>query len=122
MAAVIQPMASTANLSSQAITSNTTTAASGFAVSADVKEILVAMTIGARTDGTFVNTLQGSIDGTTFVTLKSGSNITAAGTTFISWVTDVDGALPPILRICIVSTGVTTGATACTQNIFLNRR
>lgn len=123
MAAIIQPSISGANIASQSITTNTTVAGYGFGVSAATSEILIAMKITARTDGTFVNTLQGSVDsGTTWVTLKSGTNITAAGTTFISWVVEVDGALPPLLRAAIVSTSVTSGATGVSSNVFLNKR
>lgn len=122
MAAIIQPSITGANLSSQTIATDTTTAALGVGVSAKTLEVLLAMKITARTDGTFVNTLQGSQDGTTFVTLKSGSNITAAGTSFVSWNSAVDGVLPPYIRGAIVSTGTTSGATGVTLNMFLNCR
>lgn len=122
MAAIVKPTASAAQIASQSITSNTTTAGGGFAISAATTEVIIAMTIGARTDGTYVNTLQGSIDGTTFVTLKSGSNITAAGTTFLSWNSAVDGTLPPIIRAAIVSTSVTTGVTATLSTIYVNKQ
>jgi len=120
MAAVNKPINTVAQIASQAIISNTTVAGVAFAVSPMCKEILVYTQVTIRTDGTFTPSLQGSVDGSTWITLKDGTAISSVTQNFTTWTVDKDGAIPPILRVILVSTSVTSGGTANAQ-VFLDR-
>lgn len=99
-------------ITSQVISSNTTTAGQPFAVSAKTRNIVMVCKISSRTDGTYVATIQHSHDGSNWETLKAGSNITSNDTVYLSYSNYLDGACLGLIRIVIVSTSVTTGATA----------
>ena len=99
-------------IASQVIGSNTTTAGQPFSVNADTKAMVAVMTISSRTDGTYVLHIQHSHDGSNWEALVSGGNVTSNDTVYLSYTQDVNGACLPLVRIVIVSTSVTTGATA----------
>jgi hypothetical protein len=100
-----------AQIAAQVIGSNTTTAGNGFGANPQTREIILETICASRTDGTFTPQIDGSMDGTNWINLKQGTAITANGRNFTSWVIEKDGALPPFLRISILSASVTTGAT-----------
>lgn len=99
------------DIASQAIASNTTTAGNQIPLPHRIKEIILQTQCTARTDGTFTPQIDGSFDGSTWINLKQGTAITSVTQNFTSWVVEKDGALPPIIRISILSASVTSGAT-----------
>ena len=105
-------------ISSQVIGSNTTTAGQLFAVNADTKSIVGIMTISSRTDGTYVLHIQHSHDGSNWETLKSGSNVTSNDSVYLGFNESVDGPCLSLIRLAIVSTAVTTGATAVASVLY----
>jgi len=112
MAALLVPKnVNGVEITSQTITTNTTTAGNGWAVPQNTKEILLYTECTARTDGMFTPQIDGSIDGINWINLKQGLNIITVTKKLTSWVVEVDGALPPFVRISILSTLVTSGAT-----------
>ncbi len=105
-------------IASQTISSNTTTAGQPFAVDAKTRNMIMICKISSRTDGTYVATIQHSHDGSNWETLKAGSNITSNDTVYLSYSNYLDGAHLGLVRIVIVSTSVTTGATAEASILF----
>lgn len=99
-------------IASQTIGTNTTTTSSSTGVNSSTKNIIGVMKISSRTDGTYVLHLQHSHDGTNWETLVSGGNVTANDTVYVEYSEGVDGACFGQIRLAIVSTAVTTGATA----------
>jgi len=121
MAAIIKPFLSNSQISSRTIATDITTTGTGFGVSANTQEVLLSVTVSSRTDGTFTPTIQGSIDGTTWITLKSGTAINSNTTNQTSWVVAKDGSMPPFIRAAVVSASTTTGATVV-ASIFVDHR
>lgn len=100
------------DIASQAITiNNSTTAGNQIPLPHRIKEIILQTQCTARTDGSFIPQIDGSFDGTTWINLKQGTTITSVTQNFTSWVVEKDGALPPIIRISIAASAVTSGAT-----------
>jgi hypothetical protein len=113
MAAITNPSSPHENnITSQTIATDTDTSGVQFAPSAKTKELNMYTKVSSRTDGTFTPKIEGSQDGgTTWVTLKSGTAISSNTQNFTSWVSQKDGALPPLLRITVTSASTTSGAT-----------
>ena len=111
MAATNKPTRPEAQIASQVIASDTNTYGLTFGISAKTTEIVAKLDISARTDGTFTPRIEGSIDGTDFVTLATGAALSTATHNHTEFAVAVDGALPPIIRIAILSASTTSGAT-----------
>ena len=111
MAAINTPTRPEAQIASQVIATDTTTYGTAFGISAKTTEILMKLDVSSRTDGTYTPIIQGSVDGTDFVTLVSGTAISSETHNHTDFAVAVDGALPPIIRIGVTSASTTTGAT-----------
>lgn len=111
MAAITKPTRTEAQIASGVIATDTTTYGAAFGISAKTTEILVKLDVSSRTDGTYTPIIQGSIDGTDFVTLVTGTAISSETHNHTEFAVAVDGALPPIIRIGVTSASTTTGAT-----------
>jgi hypothetical protein len=111
MAAITKPTRDEAQIASQAITSDTDTYGAAFGITKNTTEILAKLDVTARTDGTFTPRIEGSIDGTDFVTLATGTATSTVTHNHVEFAVAVDGALPPIIRIAILSASTTSGAT-----------
>lgn len=121
MAAINKPFLSGSQISSRTIATDTTTAGTSFGVSANTKEILAYIKVSSRTDGTFTPKIQGSADNSTWIDLKAGTAISSNTQNFTSWAVAVDGALPPFVRLAVLSASTTTGATV-EASIFIDHR
>lgn len=121
MAAVTKPTRPEAQIASGVIATDTDTAATAFGISAKCNEILMFTKVSSRTDGTFTPKIQGSVNGTDWVVLATGTAISSNTSNFTELAVAVDGALPPIIRIVVTSASTASGATV-EASVYLNER
>jgi len=94
-------------LSSQSITSNTTTLSSTKALPNHAVEFIIESKVASRTDGTYTTTIEHSPDGTVWFTLDSTSAQAANGTVIKA----VSGnQVFGYIRASVLSASVTAGA------------
>jgi hypothetical protein len=94
-------------LSSSAITTNTTTLSTGKSIPLMATELIIASTVSARTDGTYTVTVEHSPDGTNWFTLGATAAQSANGTV----ITAITVNCFHIVRASILSAAVVSGAT-----------
>lgn len=121
MAAIIQPTRTEANIASQTIATDTDTSGIAVGISAKTTELLMFTKVSSRTDGTFTPKIEGSVNGTNWVTLASGTAISSNTHNHTEVAVAVDGALPPLVRITVTSASTTSGATV-EASLYMNDR
>lgn len=99
------------SIASQVVATNTTVNSSAYTIKPNTTELLARIKVSSRTDGTYTPAIQHSHDGSNWETLKAVTAITSNDTTYTSFVVAVDGTMFTQVRLTIVSTSVTTGAT-----------